>query len=140
MHKQKRVICIIAAIGILSIFMPWVSIPVIGNIFGTSKSSAWIGAAMYGIPIAYVFMGNRKKPFTSLGSKLIAIVPGMLVSIFGLYDLIDIKHKLYGFSHRHIPFSKAIAGSISFQLGLYLFVLAGIAIAIVTLTMKAGDE
>jgi hypothetical protein len=139
MHKQKRIICIIAAIGVLSIFMPWVHMPIAGYIFGTHQESAWIGAVMYCIPIAYIFIGDRKMPLTSLLSKLITALPGALVSLFGLYDLIDIKRKLYRFAHIHIPFSKAIANSIHFQLGLYIFVLAGIFIFITTFAMNISS-
>ena len=46
MHRQRLVIAVVAVIGMLATFMPWVSVPIAGTINGT-KSDGWITLALF---------------------------------------------------------------------------------------------
>ncbi|MFT4062546.1 MAG: hypothetical protein QM642_09355 [Edaphocola sp.] len=128
MNKQKLIIAIAAAAGILSIFLPWVSMPIVGGMNGTNGYWGWAGAALYCIPLAIVLMGDKLAPIGGKNEKWGAAIPSLLVSILGIIKIIEFKAKMNDIPSDN-PFAEAIAGAFSLQIGIFIFVLAGLVVA-----------
>jgi len=170
MNQQKLIITIVAAIGALSIFLPWVSLFLPGGALpgvfsptitanGAHHVGGWIGFILYAISIAYcVFAGNREKALQTKKDKLIVAIPALIALIVGgaggcagaftsvvsvvlsavpRNDLAALEHTM---KMNGINGMADLWAATSLQFGFYLFIIAGLAVAILAFVMKAKDE
>jgi Short C-terminal domain len=96
MSKQRKYILIAAAVGIISVFLPWISITVsvFGNTFGSGSTN---GFHSYGIVVFLAFagavaislMGDQTKTLDQT-TWMIALATGALALIFTIIFLTDI--------------------------------------------------
>lgn len=129
MYKQRIGIIIAAAIGALGTFLPWVHAPIIGSVPGSYGSDGWITFILFVITIGLCFVGKRTEPL-KLGFLVGAIIPSLLASIVALIKIIDFNSQM-GNAVSDNPFSKAMTQTVGIGIGLYLIVLAGIAVLLV---------
>ena len=132
MHKQKLIILIIACVGLISIFFPWFSVPFIGNIIGTTVEFSWVGSIIYGVSIVFVIIGDRTEAIMH-ENKWVSAVLGGIVSVLGLYFYLHYKEVMSEMDNSDNMFTGAIAKAISVQFGLILYIMAGIALAVVSI-------
>ena len=60
MNKQRIGILIVAVIGMLATFMPWIKIPIVGTIMGTEEEG-WITFILFAIPLVISLFNIKSK-------------------------------------------------------------------------------
>ena len=131
MHKQKLIILIAVLVGIISIFLPWFSMPIAGVTEGTEVDYSWLGALIYATIFFPVFAGNQSRPFTSR-QKWYSVLKGFLVACFGLLKYSEFKSDITDQGDGNF-IARAISETVTVEYGLMLFIGAGIIIALVSL-------
>lgn len=131
MHKQRLAIVIAAALGAVATFLPWVDIAYLGSVSGT-WGDGWFTLILYIAVLVIGLLKDKSAPLTG-GLMYGAIVPGILASIIGLYDFINITSRFSGRGDN--LFTAAVNSSISAGIGLYLVIAAGIAIPVVAFVL-----
>lgn len=127
MNKQRLAILIVAGLGALATFMPWVKLPFIGTINGT-KGDGWITLILFAVPIVISLLNDKS---TAIKGGLLygAFIPGILAGLIGLWKIIALNSRMSNFGGN--PF-----GAVSIEFGLYLIVLTGIALPFVAFLVK----
>ncbi len=119
MNKQRLTILIIAILGAVGTFLPWISTP-FGSVSGT-EGDGFITLVLYGVVLIFSVLGKTKAPLKG-GLLIGAIVLALVASAVGVYDIMN---------------AKKLLGSIgSIGIGLYLVAAAGIMIAILSFVIK----
>lgn len=125
MNKQRLIILVLAVLGMLAVFMPWVNMPIVGAVNG-ARGDGWFVFCLYAIPAIIAVLGNRAKPLQ--GAMLYgAIVPGLICSGVAIWKMIDFNNAMKVEDGN--PFAAALSSTVSIGFGLYLVILLGIAIA-----------
>lgn len=139
MNKQRLAILIIAGLGALATFMPWVKAPIVGTINGT-KGEGWITLVLFAVPLIISIFNDKTK---ALKGVLLygAIIPSLLAGAIGIWKIIEfnstMSSELSGFPLRGIGAgAKALGATVSIDFGLYLVTLAGIALPIAAFLIK----
>ena len=134
MNKQRLAIVIASGIGMLCTFLPWASIPFIGNINGT-QGDGWFTFIFFGVPLTIGLLVGKKSEEVS-GIKLWASMAfGLLSGIIAIYKIVDFNSKLNNLSDN--PFAMALGSTVSVEWGLYLLALTGIAMPTLAWFMKS---
>ena len=138
MHKQRLYVLIAAAAGMLGTFLPWVSLPFLGSVSGVNAGAdGWISFVFFGVVVAMTLIGNRESLLEGYQFTL-SVVFGAVGAIFGLWKIIDINSVMGGKGQGEM--GKAMGKMISVGFGLYLIVLAGIAVVVLALMLKKGEQ
>lgn len=136
MNKQRLGIIIAATIGMLGTFMPWANVPFLGSVSGTA-GDGWITFFLFTIPLVISLIGNKSRPLT--GRILYgAIIPGFLCSLLGIYEIINLNSMMAEGGDN--AFSQGLAASVSIGFGVYVIILAGIAITVIAFLIKDQTE
>lgn len=128
-----------AVFGMLATFLPWVKVPLVGDISGTDGSDGWITFGLYLIPFIIVLIGDKTQRIKTKSVKFfLAIVPALLATAIGIYKIVDILSVLIDNvdSDDDNPFSQVFASGFSIEAGLYLVVLSGIVLTILAFAIK----
>lgn len=133
MNKQRLVILIIAILGMLSVFMPWVTMPIIGSVNG-ARGEGWFVLLLYAIPVVLTLLNDRMKPLQGF-ALYGAIIPGLLCCITAIWKIIDFNTSMSDLGTDN-PFAKAMGSTVSIGLGLYIVALAGLAIPVAAFLLK----
>lgn len=132
MNKQKLSILIASGLGALATFMPWVKAPIVGTISGT-KGDGWMTLALFAVSIVLSLLGDKTKKIE--GGKLYGtIIPPIIAALIGIWKIIDFNSKMGDVGDN--PFAQALGASVSIEFGLYLVVLAGIAVPALAFLIK----
>ena len=132
MNKQRLAILIVAGLGALATFMPWVKVPFLGTINGT-KDDGWIILLLFAVPLVISLLNDTTKALKD-GLLYGAIIPSLVAGAIGIWKIIDFNSKMSDIGDN--PFAKALRATVSIEFGLYLVVLAGIALPIVAFLIK----
>jgi hypothetical protein len=132
MNKQRLAILIVAGLGALATFMPWVKAPIVGTINGT-KGDGWITLVLFAVPLVISLLNDKTKALKD-GQLYGAIIPSLVAGAIGIWKIIDFNSKMSDIGDN--PFAKALGATVSIEFGLYLVVLAGIALPIVAFLIK----
>jgi hypothetical protein len=132
MNKQKLAILIVAGLGALATFMPWVKVPIVGTINGT-KGDGWITLVLFAIPLVISLLNDKTKALKG-GLLYGAIISSLVAGAIGLIKIINFNSKMSDIGDN--PFAKALGATVSIEFGLYLVVLAGVALPIVAFLIK----
>lgn len=133
MNSQKLTVLIIAAIGMLATFMPWVNAPIIGSIDGT-KGDGWITMALFAIPAILCLLNDKTEPL--IGPKrYLAVIPALIIAVIAIWKIIDFRSGMETLDQNN-PFAEMVGASVSIGFGLYLLVLAAIALPIAAFVVK----
>ncbi|WP_066755807.1 hypothetical protein [Crocinitomix algicola] len=124
MHKQRLAVIVAAGLGMVATFLPWAKVSMFGmsiSVKGT-EGDGWISLALFAVAGVLAFLGDdRTQPIDAGKVKGVAGV-GAAVTLFMLWELI---------------------GSIGFDyssIGVYLALLAGIAVLAVPFVIKDSGE
>lgn len=145
-HIQRAVIGIASAVGMLATFMPWVTIPVLGTVYGTA-GDGWLTLPLFIPALVFVLRGSRLQPISGWQRFAVAI-PTALAALIGIQKIVSFNSQLANMRSGMAgnPFAGAMADAMSATtgtgIGLYLLVLAGAAAAaaVFVLNRKASDS
>ena len=112
MNDQRLGIAILSGLGMLTAFMPWVKLPVVGYILGT-EHSGWITFVILSIPFILSFVGKRIQPLKG-GKLYIALGAAIIAAGIGIWEIIDLDSGILS----------------TVEYGLYLLVLAATVIPV----------
>lgn len=137
MHTQRLAVMIIAAIGMLTTFMPWVNAPIIGGIDGT-HGDGWITMALFAIPAIICLINDKTKPLA--GNMLYAaVVPALIAEAIAIWKIVDFKASMENLGNDN-PFGEMLGATVSIGFGLYLLILSAIALPVAAFLMKSGKN
>ena len=122
MNKQRMFILIAAVVGIAATFLPWIELPM-GSVAGT-KGDGWITLLLFTISAVLTVLGRRTSSLQ--GVKLYGVIaPALISGLIALYKILNFNSSMPDSDN---PFALAIRSSISVGIGLYLVLIAGLAI------------
>ena len=130
MHKQRLGILIVASLGVLATFLPWVKSPIIGSINGT-QGPGWMTLLLFAVPLVISLLNDKTKALKG-GQLYGAIIPSLIAGVYGIGEILSFNST----SVKNNPFLQILEASVSIEYGLYLVVLAGIALPIVAFLIK----
>jgi hypothetical protein len=144
-HIQRAALGAAAILGALATFMPWLSAPVVGTVYGTA-GDGWITLALFVPALVFVCRGNRLQPIDGW-QRFAAAVPAVLASIIGVWKIVGLNMNLSKMQSEMAdnPFGSAMAKmaatTTQTRSGLYLLVLAGAAAGAAVFLLKSkGDD
>jgi hypothetical protein len=139
-HIQRAAVGVSAILGALATFMPWLSAPVVGTVYGTA-GDGWITLVLFVPALVFTGLGNRLSPISGW-QRFAAAVPAGIAALIGISKIADINMRISKMQSdmSDSPFGAAMAkmAAVTTQtrFGLYLLVLAGIAAAAAVFLLK----
>lgn len=133
-NLKRLLILALAVVGALSIFLPWYSVPIVGNISGTKNSQAWYSVGAFVAIAITMAMARAEQIKNKIGIavlSVIAIGANILVR-YAIMSEIEKKTADAG------EFGKLANHLVSTEFGFYLNVGMGLAILLV-LFLKSDD-
>jgi hypothetical protein len=127
MRFQRVGIIIAAAAGMLGTFLPWVNVPILGSFVGT-QSDGWITFVLFALTAFLAIVGNKQRVLRG-GQFFITMLFGVAAGGFGLWKIIDF-HTSIGNTASDNPLTRAVGSVVSIGVGLYLIVIAGLAVLV----------
>jgi len=124
MNKQRIALIIASGIGMLATFMPWINVPIRGDINGISDSLrlgdvvpiGWPTFGLFAISLILAFLGNKAEPLTKK-LKIPSGILGFINAAFGIFLCIIGPCGIYN-CYSHLGF------------GIYLVAIAGIGVCL----------
>ncbi|NBT35743.1 MAG: DUF4339 domain-containing protein [Betaproteobacteria bacterium] len=143
-HIQRAGLGVAAIIGALTTFMPWLTAPIVGTVYGTA-GDGWGTLALFIPALVLTWRGDRLQPIGGV-KRFVAAVPPAIASMIGIWKIVDINMRLSKMNSDMAgnPFGTALArvASTTTQtgIGLYLLVLSGAAAAAAVFLLKSKNE
>lgn len=137
MHGQRVGIFLAAAAGMLGTFLPWLNIPLLGSITGTQGEgwfNGWITFALFGFTLLLTLVGNKQQVLRG-GQFFLAMLLSIGAGGIALWKIIDF-HRSIGDTASDNALSRAVGSVVSVGVGLYLIVLAGIAVVLLGAALR----
>ena len=143
-HIQRAGLGVAAIVGALTTFMPWLSAPIVGTVYGTA-GDGWITLALFIPALVLTWLGDRLQPIS--GSKrFLAAIPPAIASLIGIWKIVGLNMHLSKMkselADNQFGAAMAQAASIATQtrIGLYLLVLSGAAAAAAVFLLKSKSD
>lgn len=127
MNRQRLVVLVLSIAGMLGTFLPWVQAPIVGSVNGT-KGDGWITLGLFAIPLVVVLLKDRMQTL-DMKRMLIASAGGVVAAIIGIWKMIDLNNSMKSLGENEL-FGKLFSSSVSIGFGLYVIVIAGLAIPV----------
>jgi len=116
----------------LATFLPWVHVPIVGSVAGSS-GDGWITLLLF-LPAAILcFIDDKLQPLAG-AKRLGAAIPGGLAALIALLKISDFKSAMNS-GLQDNPFAEVFSASVQIGIGLYLVVLAGVALPILAFVL-----
>ena len=128
MNQQRLAILIAAGLGALATFMPWIRVPFIGTIAG-SQGDGWYTLALFSVAIVVSLLSDKTKRIEG-GALYAAIIPSIIAALIGIQKISYFSSMMADMKADmgDNPFAMALGATVSIEFGLYLLVLAGLAV------------
>lgn len=138
-HIQRFGLGVAALLGCLCTFLPWITVPVIGTVYGTA-GDGWITLILFIPAVVFAVLGDRLAPIGGW-KRFAASIPPVLAALIGLGKIVDLNSRLADMraAAANNPFGAAMAATVQTRIGLYLLVLAGAACAAAVFALKGDD-
>lgn len=96
MHPQQISILVIATLGALSTFLPWIHVSVLGGSVSGADTNQYLPFLLFGISIALVFMiGPADKALKGNALYACMLTAGIAAAI-GLFSILDVRNAQQG--------------------------------------------
>lgn len=131
MNKQRIFILLLAVIGIISVFLPWVSAPVYGSVNGFDFDTGKLMIAMYAVTVALVLLGDRKSCLAGAWFYSSLLLP-FAAGAIALSNIIKINSEM---SMHH--------GSVvvyEIGIGLYMIIIIGLLVPVAGYLLKSKEK
>jgi len=132
--RQRTVLAITAAAGMLATFLPWVKAPIIGSIDGTA-GDGWITLALFACALALCFTGNRSRSISGVNHVAIAI-PSLLAGLIGLWKVLAFRERMAEMRSEDNAFAAAMSLTVQIGIGIYLLIIAAAAMIILPFLLR----
>jgi hypothetical protein len=120
MHASRVALVIASVVGMICTFLPWATAPFVGAVYGT-RGDGWISLVLCAGAGVFALVGNRRAALRT-AALIVSALCGAAAALVGVADIVNLNNKL-----ADNPFADAV----SVGPGLYLLIVAGVAIAIV---------
>jgi hypothetical protein len=120
MHASRVTLLVTAVVGMICTFLPWANVVFFGSVYGT-QGDGWITFALCAATVLPAVLGDRRGALP-VGPLVFGALFGVGVALIALFEIFHLKSTI-----ADTPFS----GAISIGPGLYLLIVAGVAMAIV---------
>jgi hypothetical protein len=129
MHIQRTGLLMLAIIGALCTFAPWIKVPFLGDADGR-ELGGWLTFSLFLLTAILVCIGQRESP---IGGALfyLAISTSALAGVIAVYQIFDMK----GSSGN--VFRDMALSMVSVRWGIYLVAILGFSVPCAGLIMKA---
>jgi hypothetical protein len=155
MNKQRIWLAAIAGFGVLSVFLPWVSVMGLIGVTGLDIAQGWVALLLFGAALVIAFTGARAYALDS-GRQGIVTVLGLAATGFGIWKYIEIKNgtvNIGGEIGRRIAreggdaagdlgkevatgMMKMFGELVAIDFGIYCVIASGVALLVVALVKK----
>ncbi len=125
LHRQRFGIVAAAGAGMLATFLPWAHAPIIGSVSGI-PGDGWITLALF-IPAMVLALRGDTTQVLADSHRLGAVIPAGIAALIGLSKLPKF-HSYQNFIGRD---NQSIRLGLQPGIGLYLLIIAGIALVVV---------
>ena len=120
-----------AALGVLATFLPWVRIPIMGSIIGI-QGDGKITLALFAVGLLCALLGGFRKPL-HIASRLVIVLMGVLSTWLGVDKIMTFNEMMKSAETEDNPFAGMMMVATRIEVGVYLVIAAGIAMAGVAL-------
>jgi len=131
MSRQRIAVLIVAAVGMIATFLPWINISIAGSVPG-SEGDGWITFVLFGVPLLLSLIGKREQMLADSG-KIAALIASLLALALGVWKLIDLANMSVDENN---VFAEALSEAVSAGIGLYLVVICGVLIPVVLFVIR----
>ena len=138
MHKQRIVLVLAAAAGVLSALMPWQTFMDLSQ-SGMDVDQAWVVFALFGAALGVPLIGNRALPLAGLWRAAGALL-GAGGIVFGVLKFLEVRHGTLGVGgelgamQRDAPVvTEAMKAVFDPGMGLYVMIGAGAVMVIASI-------
>jgi hypothetical protein len=135
MHKQRILSLILAGLGALACFLPWVHVPILGSINGVEDDAGKLLLALFVTVGVIALLGNRRHP-TPVPLAIVASILGAAAGIEGVRKILDFDQAVGTVSNVAGVFGDLVRSAASVGIGLYLAVAAGFGVLLSQLLLR----
>lgn len=90
MHKQRKTLSILAGVGVLTAFLPWVSVLGLIAVSGIDLREGWIVVGIFGAALVVALLGDRATPLAGWARGAIGAL-GAGAAAFGVWKILQVK-------------------------------------------------
>ena len=134
MNKQRLSVFMSASLGALATFMPWSSVPLLGDMNGINTTLGKFSILFFSFSIIISLLGNKMKDLKGWYFK--SIVFTCMLAI--LVDLLHFFVLSFGKPNEDNPIEKVISEQMKIGFGLYIAIFSGIMTIVFLFTMKSN--
>lgn len=134
LRTQRLTVAIAAGVGMGATFLPWVRAPIVGTIDGTA-GDGWITLALFAVTLALALVGDRGR-LLSAGHRIGLLVPSSLAGLIGVWKIADFNSRMAEIQQDPNPFAPLLSASVQIGFGLYLVVIAAIAVLVLAFAVR----
>lgn len=134
MNKQRIAVLAIAVLGMSATFMPWAELPILGGMSGTNNNLGWISFGLFALPALLSIIGDKSGNM-KLGLLIAAIISGLLAAFLGAFTILEFGSAMAE-SGEENPFDNFILPHMSPGYGLYVVVIAGVALPLFAVLLR----
>ena len=91
MHKQRIWLASIAGFGLVSVFLPWVSVMGLIGVSGLDVGQGWVALLLFGAALVVAVSGARAYALDGVRRGIVAVL-GLAATGFGIWKYIEIKN------------------------------------------------
>ncbi len=137
LHRQRLFLVVASSLGMLSTFLPWVHVPMIGAVSGAS-GDGWLTLPLFLPAIVLSLRGQKHIPLVG-GLRLGAVIPSAIAGLMGVIKIVRLN-TLQNSGAENNVFAEMMISSVRVGVGLYLLVAAALAIGVAAWLLATPTE
>ena len=131
MNPFRAALALLALVGVVGTFLPWVGVPLLGTFDGTAGDGpGWITAGLF-VVSGVVAEGTGPKRPLSLPTAIGCAVPALLAGAYALYKMLDLQRSAAQMAAGNV-LAQALISSASVEIGMILVLGCGIVVPLVS--------
>lgn len=138
MHRQRIIIMVAGAAGMLGVLLPWMNAPLVGSLPGTSAphGTGWIALGLAALALA----GAVGRDAMKVPARLISGCAGAGMSGIAVWQIVTVLRAKAEIRAEGAPFGDAMAQAVNVGAGAYLTVASGLVIIGTTCFVRSREE
>lgn len=137
LHRQRLFLVVASSLGILSTFLPWIHVPIIGAVSGAS-GDGWLTLPLFLPTLVLSLRGQKDTPLVG-GLRLGAVIPSAIAGIVGVIKIVRVNTLPSSGAENNV-FAEMMISSVRVGVGLYLIVAAAVAIGVAAWLLATPTE